>query len=344
MDLSEICTRLRRDLKDETPLAQIATTVDDCDSLWTPVAPNTLSLDYGDRQQGAASTKLSVAAAHTTGMACYHDIPPLSLTGHEWLRFWIKSSIDLAAGELAVLLDGSGGCVTPERTLPVPATLAGIWYEHQILIGDTSGLETLMSLGLSVIVDKGDMLVWLDNVRAIRPAFRWSDEELERHALRALKEISYHIPYEMNAEVATAPGSFKVNIATLTGRVKVFAVEYPKDQEPPSLQRFSVWQDTITLLGGAVPDGSPCLVRYGALHTLDASSCTLPEYLEDILALGAQGYALQAFAAAALDPLQADARHAQEAAAQDARLLLTDFRSQLRQLSYRGRLRPASMY
>ena len=214
----------------------------------------------------------------------------------------------------------------------------GVWQV------DTSGLDAVASVGLSVAVDQGAISVWLDHIRAFKNSYKWSDDELERHIARALKELSYYIPYEMNAEIATTSGSREVSIATLSDRIAVFAVEYPIGSYPPRYQRFSLWQDTLTLLGSVVPDGSDCKMYYDKLHTLDDESCTIPSYLEDLLSLGAQGYALQAYASYGVDRSQPDYRYAQERAAHDAKALLQGFRSQLKRLGRHGRLRPSALY
>ncbi|MBM4463871.1 MAG: hypothetical protein FJ012_11215 [Chloroflexi bacterium] len=66
MNLSEMRTRLRRDLKDEVPSTQVSTTIDDCDAIWTAVSPNSVTLDTSNRQQGAASMRANVNESHTT--------------------------------------------------------------------------------------------------------------------------------------------------------------------------------------------------------------------------------------------------------------------------------------
>ena len=344
MDLPTMRTRVRRDLKDEACVTQTPTTIDDCDSLWTDAPDVTASMSYSDKQEGTAAAKLYIGANHTTGLAAYHDRTALDLTGYHMLRFWVKSTIDLAAGDYQIVLDDTEGCVSPVKSLDIPACYANYWYEHQVLLGDTSGLSAVVSVGLSVAVDKGAAIVYLDDIRAIQNTYKWSDNELDRHIARALQDLSYYVPYEYNAELATTPGSRDVSIATLSDRIRVFAVEYPIGKYPPRYQRFSLWQDTITLLGDEVPDGSDCKVYYGKLHTLDSESSTIPTHLEDILSQGAQGYALQAYASYAVERLQPDYRHAQERASEDAGKLLKDFRSQLRKLGRHGRIRPSRLY
>jgi hypothetical protein len=195
-----------------------------------------------------------------------------------------------------------------------------------------------------VAVDKGAISVWLDNIRALKDSYKWEDDELDRHIAHALKELSHHVPYEATADIATTAGSREVSIASLSDRIRVLAVEYPVGKQPPRYQRFSLWQDTITLLGDTVPDGSGCRVYYGKLHTIDAEGSTVPAPLEDVVSLGAQAYALQAYASYALDRSQGDYHYSQEDALEESRKLLDDFRAQIKRLGRHGRVRVSSLY
>lgn len=121
--------------------------------------------------------------------------------------------------------------------------------------------------------------------------YRWSNDELDRHIAHAVKDFSEAIPLEQKATKATTSGSRELDISSLSDRIAVEAMEYPVDRFPKSYQRFAVWGDTLTLLGSEVPDGSNAYVYYGKLHTLDASTSTIPQQLEDLIANGACGYA-----------------------------------------------------
>ena len=121
--------------------------------------------------------------------------------------------------------------------------------------------------------------------------YRWTDNELDRHIARAVEELSERIPYEQKATKATTSGSRELDISAVTDRVMVEAVEYPVDKFPRRYQPFSLWGDTLTLLGDEVPDGSNAYIYYGKLHTLDAQGSTISSKLEDLVATGACGFA-----------------------------------------------------
>ena len=111
--------------------------------------------------------------------------------------------------------------------------------------------------------------------------YRWTDDELDRHITRAVKELSEALPLEQKATKATTAGSRELNISSLSDRVMAEAVEYPVDKFPKKYQRFSLWGNTLTMLGDEVPDGSNAYIYYGKLHTLDATSSTIPPQHED---------------------------------------------------------------
>ncbi len=122
--------------------------------------------------------------------------------------------------------------------------------------------------------------------------YRWTDEELNRHIDHAVREFSLALPREAVAVLTPQAGSRELSLATLSDRVVVEAVEYPRGKYPPSYVPFSVWGDTLTLLVDNVPGaGEEVAVYYGGLHTLDNTTSTIPPQLEEVVAMGAEGFA-----------------------------------------------------
>ena len=122
--------------------------------------------------------------------------------------------------------------------------------------------------------------------------YRWTDSELDRHIGRAVKELSLAVPLEAKATLSTTAGSRDLSLASLTGLVAVEAVEYPVGEYPPSYVPFSLWSNTLTLLVDSAPLGGQSVnVFYGRLNTLDATTSTIPQPLEDLVATGAAAYA-----------------------------------------------------
>ena len=174
--------------------------------------------------------------------------------------------------------------------------------------------------------------------------YRWSDDELDRHVAHAVGEFSEAIAREQKATLATVAGSREIDIATLSGRIMLQAVEYPIDRFPKQYQRFSLWADTATLLGDAVPDGSNANIYYGKLHTLDATTSTIPTMFEDLIAGGAEGYAALEWAAFAINRVNVGGTMTAGEFLGWGKDKLGYFRKELRRLGRRNRARTSQLY
>jgi len=174
--------------------------------------------------------------------------------------------------------------------------------------------------------------------------YRWTNDELDRHIAHTVKEFSEAIPYEQKATKATTSGSREIDISTLTNRIMVEAVEYPVDKFPKRYQRFALWGDTLTLLGDEVPDGSNAYIYYGKLHTLDASSSTIPTQHEDLIAAGAEGYAAIEWAAYSINQVNVGGPMTPREFLTWGKERLRFFKDELKRLGRRNRARLRSLY
>jgi len=174
--------------------------------------------------------------------------------------------------------------------------------------------------------------------------YRWTNDELDRHIAHAVKDFSEAIPYEQKATKATTSGSREVDISTITERSMVEAVEYPVDKFPKRYQRFSLWADTLTLLGDEVPDGSNAYIYYGKLHTLDVSTSTIPIIYEDLIAAGAGGYAAVEWAVYAINRVNVGGTPTPREFLAWGREKLNYFKAELKRLGRRNRVRIRSLY
>ncbi len=172
--------------------------------------------------------------------------------------------------------------------------------------------------------------------------YRWTDDELDRHIDHALREFSQACPREQKGTLATTSGSREIDISSLTDRVGVKAVEYPIGKFPPIYQRFSFWEDLITLLGDYIPDGSDCHIYYGKLHTLDATTSTIPPQHEDVVAIGAEAYASIEWSSYATDRVSVGGDDVGRQYHYWGRDRLRQFQKELKGL--KSRLRTASLY
>ncbi|MEE9521167.1 MAG: hypothetical protein V3V43_05640 [Dehalococcoidales bacterium] len=174
--------------------------------------------------------------------------------------------------------------------------------------------------------------------------YRWTDDELDRHILHALKELSEALPYEQKAVMATTADSREISLSTITDRIMVEAVEYPVDEFPKRYQRFALWADTITLLGDEVPDGSNAHIYYGKLHTLDDTTSTIPAKHEDLVVTGACGYAAVEWAIYAINRVNVGGGITPREFLSWGREKLAYFEAELKKLGRKNRARVRSFY
>jgi len=145
------------------------TEIQDCEDKddWTASANVTLTDDTVYRIKGTNCLKAVIAAGFVTGIAFYDDFAALNLTAATQVHFWIRSTVALAEGDLQILLDDTGGCVSPLETIDIPALVAGTRTEISIDITTPAALGAVISLALNVAVDKGANTVYIDDVRGI---------------------------------------------------------------------------------------------------------------------------------------------------------------------------------
>jgi len=174
--------------------------------------------------------------------------------------------------------------------------------------------------------------------------YRWQTNEIERAISRALYDLSRAIPREMKDTIHTVADSRAIDIATLTNRVSVDRVEFPVDETPRQFQRFSVYQDIITLIGDTEGDGEHCYIYWSKVHTLDGSTSTIPTYLEDVLALGAAAYAVLAQAQYRTDAADFGGERADTDYQSWGRNMLKEFKDQLKRYGRSRKLKISQFY
>ena len=174
--------------------------------------------------------------------------------------------------------------------------------------------------------------------------YRWSDDELDRHIARAVKEFSEEVPFPAKATLPTTADSRVIDISPLSDRVMVEAVEYPLGIFPPGYQKFALWGHALTLFGEDVPDGSDCHIYYGVLHTLDGQGSTIPARHEDLIATGAAGYAAVEWASYAINRVSLGGTATPKEFLAWGNQRLKQFRSELKRLGRRNQVRIRQLY
>ena len=174
--------------------------------------------------------------------------------------------------------------------------------------------------------------------------YRWTNDEIDRHIAHAVKDFSEALPLEQKATIATTSGSREIDISSLSSRIMIEAVEYPVDKFLKVYQRFSLWEDKLTLLGNETPDGSNAYIYYGKLHTLSVSSSTIPTQYEDLIATGACGYAAIEWVNYAINRVNVGGGATPGEFLRWGREKLKFFRQELKRLGRRNRVRVRQLY
>lgn len=174
---------------------------------------------------------------------------------------------------------------------------------------------------------------------------RWEDATLDHHLMRAVRELSNWSPFERKTTLTTTPGSRELSLSSLTDLVEVLAAEYPVEQYPPQYVQFSVFAGALTLLGDDAPGGVDDVnVYWGAVHEVDVDSSTLPSIQEDIVVLGAAGYAATEWANFATNRANIAGAEAFEQYSTWGADALRRFQEQLKHLREVSRVRVSSLY
>lgn len=174
--------------------------------------------------------------------------------------------------------------------------------------------------------------------------YRWTNDELDRHIAHAVKDYSEAVPYEQKAIRATTSGIRDIDISALSDRINVEAVEYPGGNFPRRYQRFSLWGDTITLLGEEIPDGTNAFIYYCKLHTLNTGTSTIVARHEDLISTGACGYAAVEWAVYAVNRVNVAGNTAAAELLGWGREKLDFFHQELKRLGRKNRVRVRSLY
>jgi hypothetical protein len=174
--------------------------------------------------------------------------------------------------------------------------------------------------------------------------YRWSDDEIDRHILHAVSDISEAVPAEQTAVLATVSGSRELDISGITDRIAIRAVEYPVNRFPKRYRRFSFWKNTLTLIDRETPDGGNACIYYEKAHTLDSSGSSIPAHLEELVVCGACGYAAIEWAAYSINRVNNGGSRTPLEFLSWGKTRIDYFKSELKRVGQKNRVRASRMY
>jgi hypothetical protein len=138
--------------------------VDSADAIWTASANVTASAETTTKKKGAASAKLAIAAGFATGIAGYKVISAMDMTAATQIRFWVRSSISLAANKLQLHLDTENTFASPPEALQLQDLTANTWEQQTLSFATPANLTAITHIGLYVVDDQAAFDVYLDDI------------------------------------------------------------------------------------------------------------------------------------------------------------------------------------
>lgn len=141
------------------------------EAAWTQVdAACTVTADATYYKVGAASAKMAMAAGAAAGIQAYGvpavDNTNIATAGYTHIKYWIRSSLAVAAGALKLGLSDAADASGTEYYVDIPALAADTWTRVcSELSTDQAALTSLSSIHLYLVTDSGAQNVYIDDIR-----------------------------------------------------------------------------------------------------------------------------------------------------------------------------------
>jgi len=145
--------------------------VDDCDDdgvAWVDGSGGdvTPARDAVTFKESTASVKLTVASGAGVENLAYHDISSTDLTAYDSIGFWFRSDVALDAADLTFEMGKGTGLATITESIDIPAISADTWTWVNLTLADPTDLGAILSIGIAQAVDKGAMILHIDQIVA----------------------------------------------------------------------------------------------------------------------------------------------------------------------------------
>jgi len=117
-----------------------------------------------DHKKGSFSSSLLTDLGFSTGIVGTKAIPSIDLSGGTTVRFWIKSTKDVASGNLKLLLDNSANCASPVEEISLPALTESVWTLVDLTLASPASCSAIISIGLKMTTGLGVHYIYIDNI------------------------------------------------------------------------------------------------------------------------------------------------------------------------------------
>src|SRR3990167_5322408 len=128
--------------------------VEDCEDVWVAgTGASDISVVTGKVGTYCVRDTTTTLGASALMMT---EIISKDLTAYDGVYFWFRSSVNTAAGDLALLLDDTALCSTHLEILSLPALTSTTWKQCFIRLATPASDGSLISVGLRQVTDLAD--------------------------------------------------------------------------------------------------------------------------------------------------------------------------------------------
>ncbi len=139
--------------------------IEDCEDVWVAgdgaSSISTITGKVGTYAVRDTTTTLGAAALMMT------EIISKDLTAYDGVFFWFRSSVNAAAGDLALLLDDTASCASAIEILSLPALTAATWKQCFVRLATPASDGSLISVGMRQVTDLADGTFDIDDIEAL---------------------------------------------------------------------------------------------------------------------------------------------------------------------------------
>lgn len=155
------------------------------------------------------SNKIVIAGTASNGDIATDSISSKNMSRYTHLELWLRVSADVAASDLAILLDDTASCASPVETLAVPAiTAAARWTRVRIALANPHLDTAIISVGIEYNANVKANNIWWSDIIAIDA----DSEEYEE-----MNQSTWKIDPEARELILKAPGSFGYHQIKIVG-------------------------------------------------------------------------------------------------------------------------------
>ncbi len=177
--------------------------------------------------------------------------------------------------------------------------------------------------------------------------------DIDRHVDHAVRDLALVAPLDVLLSATLVPGSRQLDLSTVLAGyqlIRLEAVEWPVGQYPQEFVQFNLFGDVdpvLTLLVEQAPSTADTINLYCKIAPVvaaGAASSTLPSRYDDVVALGAAGYAAQEIATRLMNQINIGGPQVWEHYLTLSEKLLADFGTELDLLAGREQLFARRLY